>query len=247
MGIALLLGCLRAARRVEVISRRLDMKLDRILMALATAGVSLALSDPATRGIVPEEVVQARPQPKAAGANASRPKYQPIGTFRQPSAARQVGVTIWRLRPAAAGDSGARILVQEETKTVEWVPERISASSSLTAGDRVRLTVESPEAGYLYVIDRERYASGERSAPYLIFPTSRTRNGDNRVTGGKLIDIPAQDDRPNFFSLRRSRPDQSEDVLTMPVTTEPIQDLEIGSTALKLTNEQVAKWEKQWG
>jgi Domain of unknown function (DUF4384) len=223
------------------------MKLDRILMALATAGVSLALSDPETRGIVPEEVVQARPQPKAAGANAARPKYQPMGAFRQPSAARQIGVTIWRLRPAAPGDSGARILVQEETKTVEWVPERISASSSLTAGDRVRLTVEAPEAGYLYVIDRERYASGERGAPYLIFPTSRTRNGDNRVTGGKLIDIPAQDDRPNFFSLRRSRPDQSEEELTMLLTTEPIQDLEIGPTALKLTNEQVAKWEKQWG
>jgi hypothetical protein len=26
-----------------------------------------------------------------------------------------------------------------------------------------------------------------------------------------LIDIPAQDDRPNFFSLRKSRPDQVEE------------------------------------
>ena len=56
------------------------MKLDRILMALATAGVSLALSEPATRGIVPEEVVQARPQPKAAGANDDSTAY-----FRRPN------------------------------------------------------------------------------------------------------------------------------------------------------------------
>jgi hypothetical protein len=226
------------------------MKLDLILIALAAAGVSFAESD--TRGILPEELVQARPQPKAASAAAAKPKYQPMGarvvsSLRQPSPGRQVGVTIWRLRPAAPGDAGARILVHDEAKTVEWVPERISATGSLATGDRVRLTVESPEAGYLYVIDRERYSPGERGAPYLIFPTSRTHGGDNRVTSGKLIDIPAQDDQPNFFSLRRSRPDQTEEELTMLLTREPLEGLEIGPKALQLASEQVAKWEKQWG
>lgn len=225
------------------------MKLDRILMAAAAAGVLFAQTE--TRGIVPEEVVKARPQPKA-GAVAVSPKYQPINpqavtALRQPSSARQVGVTIWRLRPAAPGDSGARILVHDEEHTVEWVPERVASSSSLNAGDRVRLTVESPEAGYLYVIDRERYASGERGAPYLIFPTLRTHNGDNRVTAGRLIDIPAQDDRPSFFSLRQSRPDQTEEELTMLLTKEPIDGLEIGSKAQALSNEQVSGWEKQFG
>src|SRR5216684_1216587 len=118
------------------------MKLDLILLALAAAGVSFAESD--TRGIVPEELVQARPQPKVASAVAAKPKYQPMGgqvvsSLRQPSAARQVGVTIWRLRPAAPGDAGARILVHDEAKTVEWVPERVSAGAGLSAGDRVRL------------------------------------------------------------------------------------------------------------
>jgi hypothetical protein len=210
----------------------------------------------ATRGIVPEAVVQARPAQKAAGtpgAVAVKPKYQPVHdevskSLRQSSSsARQVGVTVWRLRPATPGDSGARILVQEESNTVEWVPERVGATTNLRMGDRVRLTVESPEMGYLYVIDRERYASDERGAPYLIFPTMRTRGGDNRVTGGKLIDIPGQEDKPNFFTLRNSRPDQVEEELTILLTKEPLEGLDIGAKAKALSDDEVARWEKQWG
>ena len=224
----------------------------KVLLALTAAGAIFAQ----TRGIVPEGVLQARPQPKSAAASAAGAKYQPVGdaktgSIHQPSEARQVGVTVWRLRSPAPGDSGARILVQEGAQegsnTVEWVPERVGSNTSLREGDRVRLTIESPDAGYLYVIDRERYASGERGAPYLIFPTSRTRNGDNRVTGGKLIDIPAQDDRPNFFTLRHSRPDQSEEELTVILAPEPLKGLAIGPKALALTNEMVTGWEKQWG
>jgi hypothetical protein len=214
-----------------------------------------------TRGIVPEEVVRARPAAKAAsttagashaGSMAAKPAYKPMtadvaGSLRAPSSARQVGVTIWRLRPAASGDSGARILVQEESATEEWIPERVSSSSTLKQGDRVRLSIESPDTGHLYVIDRERYRSGERGASYLIFPTSRTRGGDNRVTGGKLVDIPAQEDRPSFFTLRQGRPDQTEEELTLLLTSEPIEGLDIGAKALRLSNEQAAAWEKKWG
>jgi hypothetical protein len=138
-------------------------------------------------------------------------------------------------------------LVQEGSETSELIPERVSSTSRLGAGDRVRLTLESPQHGYLYVIDRERYASGERGAPYLIFPTTRTRGGDNKVTGGKLIDIPAQSDRPNFFTLRRSRPDQVEEELTVLLTPERLEDVAVGPNALALSNTQVAAWEKQWG
>jgi len=117
----------------------------------------------------------------------------------------------------------------------------------LRGGDRVRLTIESPEAGYLYVIDREKYASGERGEPFLIFPTTRTHAGDNEVAAGKLIDIPAQDDRPNFFSLRKSRADQAEEELTVLLSPQPIEGLTIGPQALPLTPEQAAGWEKRWG
>jgi hypothetical protein len=213
----------------------------RLYCVFIAAGTLFAQSE--TRGIVPEEVLQARP-----GATAAvKPRYQPVGTRRPAAMARQVGVTIWRLRSASAAEPGARILVQEEGNTVEWAPERVSSSSALKPGDRVRLSIESPEAGYLYVIDRERYATGERGDPYLIFPTSRTREGDNRVVAGRLVDIPGQEDRPNFFALRPSRGDQVEEELTVLLTTEPIGSITIGTKALKLTNDQVAKWEKEWG
>ena len=74
------------------------------------------------------------------------------------------------------------------------------------------------------MIDRERYSSGERGQPYLIFPTTRTHGGDNKAVGGKLVDIPAQDDRPNFFAPRPSRPDQTEEELTVLLTNEPLGD-----------------------
>jgi len=234
----------------------MNLRNHRLSVGIMLATVSLAASDTGLRGIVPEDVVQARPPATAPAPVKVKPKYkaldsQVVGSLRHSSAASELGVTIWRLRPATSvdngADSGARILVQEGADTTELIPERVSSTSRLTAGDRVRLTLESPQHGYLYVIDRERYASGERGAPYLIFPTTRTRGGDNKVTGGKLIDIPAQSDRPNFFTLRRSRPDQVEEQLTALLTPEPLDGVTIGPVALALSNAQVAAWEKQWG
>jgi hypothetical protein len=230
--------------------------LRRLAIGILLASISLAASDSdQQRGIVPEDIVQARPPASAPVAAKVIPKYkaldpQMVASLRHSSTASELGVTIWRLRPATSvdngADSGARILVQESADTTELIPERVSSTSRLTAGDRVRLTLESPQHGYLYVIDRERYASGERGAPYLIFPTTRTRSGDNKVSGGKLIDIPAQSDRPNFFTLRRSRPDQVEEELTVLLTPQPLDGVTIGPNALALSNTQVAAWEKQW-
>jgi len=219
---------------------------------IAALAVSWAAAQTETRGIVPEEVLRARQKAAAPTArpNVAEPKYQPAGAPGQmprPAGGKQVGVTFWRLRPATAADRGARLLVQQESNTAAWIPERISSTTSLRAGDRVRVTLESPAAGYLYVIDRERYANGERGAPYLIFPTARTRNGDNRVAAGKLIDIPAQEDQPNFFTMTRSRADQVEEEVTVLLSASPLEGLQIGPKALALPGEQVAGWEKQWG
>ena len=157
-----------------------------------------------------------------------------------------VGVTVWRLRRPTAADSGERILVQEGTDYEAWIPERISANTKLTPGERLRVSVEAARSGYLYVIDREQYADGSFSEPYLIFPTTRTLNGDNKVDIGKLIEIPAQDDGPPFFTLKKSRPDQVAEVLSMLITPQPLDNIEINDKAQKLSAEQVAAWEKHW-
>ena len=157
-----------------------------------------------------------------------------------------VGVTVWRLRRSNPADSGERIIVHEGEDDVEWLPERISSATKLVQGDRLRISVEAARTGYLYVIDREQYADGSLGEPYLIFPTTRTLNGDNSVRMGKLLEIPAQDDAPPYFKVRRSRPDHVGEVLSVFVTPRPLEELEITDKALKLTEAQVAVWEKQW-
>jgi hypothetical protein len=158
-------------------------------------------------------------------------------------------MTLWRLRPApaTASSDGARLLVQEESGATAWMAERIDADAPLSMGDKLRLSFESARAGYLYVIDREQYADGSSSDPYLIFPTTRTRAGDNRVEPGRLIDVPDQADRPNYFSVRRSRPDQVAEALTVIVSPAPIEDVTPASGPQKLAAATVARWEKQWG
>ena len=157
-----------------------------------------------------------------------------------------VGVTVWRLRRSTAADTGERIIVHEGSDAVEWLPERISATTKLAEGDRLRISLEAARNGYLYVIDREQYADGALGEPYLIFPTTRTLNGNNQVKTGKVIEIPAQDDAPPYFTLRRSRSDQVAEVMSVLVTASPLAGFQITDKAQKLSETQVAAWEKSW-
>ena len=158
-----------------------------------------------------------------------------------------VGVTLWRLRPANRYDSGERLIVHDDNANSEWMPERISANTRLVQGDRLRISVEAVRAGYLYVVDREQYADGSLGEPYLIFPTKRTSGGDNQVAIGRLLEIPAQDDSPPFFTMKKSRADHVAEVMSVLVTPTPLEGIQISDKALKLPDAQVAGWEKAWG
>src|SRR6266542_5325235 len=158
-----------------------------------------------------------------------------------------VGVTLWRLRRATSTDSGARLIVHEGADAAEWLPERISANTKLDQGDRLRISVEAARAGYLYVVDREQYADGSFGEPYLIFPTTRTLGGNNQVTVGKIIELPAREDRPPYFTVKRSRSDQVAEVLSVLVSPSAMEEIEITDQAQKLSGARVSKWEKSWG
>lgn len=215
-------------------------------------GLSLLVQDPGTRQIIPEEFVKARPARKTTAPAKGRQTYRPAmvrpaAQARPPADAMQLGLTVWRLRSAKAVDAGARIIVQHEADAEELIPERVEADTPMRMGERIRFSFESPQTGYLYVIDRERYADGSTGEPFLIFPTTRTRGGDNAVAPGRIIEIPGQEDRPNYFTLRQSRADQVGELLTVIVSPTPLEGVTIGSKALQISNEQVAQWEKQWG
>jgi len=222
----------------------------------------------ASRQIVLDEFTRARPV-----AAAPKPQAVRTGPRRKPATAirikarlyarktpallaalkpgfetMEIGVTIWRLTPAAGNDGGARVLVMENAQTSQWTPQRIEADTPLQVGERVRISIESPRTGYLYVIDREQYADGSLGDAYLIFPTRRTRGGDNQVRPGRLIDIPAQEDNPSYFTLvpSPSRSDQIAEVLNIIVTPQPLNDLRITDKPLKLSTSNVAQWERMW-
>lgn len=157
-----------------------------------------------------------------------------------------VGVTIWRLRPASARDSGERMIVHDDAATKQWMPERISPGSKLNQGDKLRISVEGARKGYLYVINREQYADGSVGESYLIFPTTRTLNGDNRVDLGKLTEIPAQDDSPPYFTVKKSRSDHVAEVVSVLVSPTPLEGVVITDKAQLLPAKQIAEWEAQW-
>lgn len=201
------------------------------------------------RGIVAEEFLKARPG--KSGAAAKRAGYRSTSAKASPrkehaESIAQLGLTIWRLRPAHANDE-VRMIVQQGEDALEWTPERVATDAPLRLGERIRFSFESPREGYLYVIDRERYANGSFGEPVLIFPTTRTRGGENRVAPGRIIEIPAQEDRPNYMWLKPTRLDLTGENLTVIVTPQLLEGITIGEKPLSLSDEQVAKWEKNWG
>src|ERR1700741_2883695 len=82
----------------------------------------------------------------------------------------------------------------------------------------------------------------------LIFPTLKTRGGDNRVLPGKLIDIPAQEDQYSYFTAQPAgtRRDQVAEVLSVVPPPSPLP-LTIGDQPLRIAQGQIAEWQNLWG
>lgn len=238
-----------------------------VLCVCSTNSPALAQGEePNSRQIVLDRFNKARPAEElsagvgggrvAANVTIKAPIYRRTGSLKlavgsrksKPAPSEEIGVTVWRLRPSQSMDTGARVNVLDGLRQTEMTPERIEADTPLNIGDRVRLTIESPRPGFLYIIDREQYADGSFGEPMLIFPTKNTRGGDNRVAPGRLIDIPAQEDQYSYFTAQPTgdRRDQIAEVLTIILLTQPLP-LEIGAQPLKMTPTQVAGWEKIWG
>lgn len=145
-----------------------------------------------------------------------------------------IGVTIWRLR-------------DDQNKLMA---ERATTDTKFNEGDRVRLSIEVPREGdnYLYVIDREVYADGTTSDPYLIFPSQNSPKEEQVVTAGQQVFIPARGDEFPYFTLERARKDQLSEDLTIIISRKPLKfSMEETDDPFRLEKEQVAEWERQWG
>lgn len=227
-----------------------------IATSCAVPGDSVARQQDQTRGLRVKKIEESRPasttpgdpkQPRTYRSTTSTASSAELRKSASPSEA-VIGVTLWRLRPAQTGDNqGARLLEQKASKPTEWTAERIEAETRISEGERVRVSIESPSTGYLYVIDREQYADGSLGDAYLIFPTARTRGGNNSVVAGRVVEFPAQQDNPPYFTLTRSRPEHVGEVLVLIVSPQPLAELPVGSEPGKVPAEKLTRWEKEWG
>jgi hypothetical protein len=225
--------------------------------AIPWPGGAQQSGDETLRHLWNTKFVENRPQAAEVSAAPAAPKPAAVPKPVRPAPAAKeqepaeeindalVGVTLWRLRAAVAEDDPAvRMSIRGAG---DWTPERVPADTPLREGQRVRISIESARAGYLYVVSREQFGDGSYGATELIFPTLRTRGGANQVVAGRLIEIPAWEDNPPFFTVRLSRPDQVAEILTVLVTPKPLPGMQIGRNAMPIAPEQVAEWEKSWG
>lgn len=207
------------------------------------------------RTIVSEDFVRNRPKgqprrkmPRKAG-KATSPWFSSAPGYRLASSSSghessrefgtksKVGLTFWRMR--LPKDSDARTL-EPLTNESQWIAERVEADTVFQKGDYLRLSIESPWAGYLYVIDRDWFADGGVGETKLIFPI---QGDDNRLIAGKLIDIPAQNQQPFRANPKAN---QTGEILTMIVTSSPLS-LPISSDPLPISDAQLREWERMWG
>jgi hypothetical protein len=126
------------------------------------------------------------------------------------------------------------------------LPERVEADTTFREGDHVRLSIESLRAGYLYVVDRDLLADGTSGPAMLIYPWVDMLRGDNQMRPGKLVDIPGQEDDPSYFTARPTSPNQVGEILTVIVTSSPLE-LPISDKPFQISNVELTKWEKMWG
>src|SRR5581483_8652660 len=100
-----------------------------------------------SRQIVLDRFNKARPLSEAtAGVGSANsaamkpPLYRRTGAMRipgrrgaRPPATEEIGITIWRLRPARDNDQGGRVLVLDGLKQMQYTPERIEANTPSTS------------------------------------------------------------------------------------------------------------------
>jgi hypothetical protein len=186
---------------------------------------------------------RATPKADAAVSDATRSDVPKSEKQDEATSGEVIGLTIWRLRQSRDADNKeARLLIEEDASKTEFTPERVESETNFSAGDRVRLSIESPRDGYLYVINREQYADGTMSDPYLIFPTLRNRGGDNSVKAGKVIELPGK----GAFRLTPMRPDYQGEVLMLIVSPQPLEEIKAGPSIVKLDRQMVDSWQMKW-
>lgn len=190
-------------------------------------------------------LVKRIPSPTTVAA-VPRINKNPVISNKAVVKSEQIGVTFWRLRPVTADDGDVPYFsVRIGDGRENWTAERVNSTTRFKTGDRVRFTIESSRSGYLYIVNREFYADGTTGAANIIFPTMRTRGGNNEVVAGSLVDVPASTDSVPYFTIKPKRNDYAGEELVVLITKEKLP-LDIGLKPIALGAPQLEKWSADW-
>lgn len=156
-----------------------------------------------------------------------------------------IGITLWKASTNApkASDEIARLSTRNAG---EIVPVRVGPDTIFNRGDQVRISVESPRKGYLYIIDREILADDNLGQPYQIFPTMLAHNGNNKVQSGVVMDIPAQNDRSPFFNMGSTTPGYRGEMLTVIVSPVPLTDFSLPKGQVAIATDLADEMENRY-
>ena len=205
-----------------------------------------------------------RPRGRGSAAKTAAPQF-PVGPPPKGKTYMTLGVTLWRVRPATEAETKDPKI---STEVMEWdgqehevLVTRISDESPITEKDLIQMTIEylpapggadamqSNQAAYLYVINREQFDRDLKNAR-LIFPTRQTYKGDNRLLPGKTVTIP--DPRRPFRINRGSDNGQAQayETYTIILSPKPLDSelpQQIDKRAMALEARLVEGWEQSMG
>lgn len=192
---------------------------------LAVAAILAQEQEEGSKGIKSEEVVpRAKGKSGKSASQGLRRKNTYTSDIKRPAAPPakgqedvRLGMTIFRYEPRGTvyrpGGEGTKDILMEGTeeaptppkKLDEWIAAdwtRAMPNEQFAIGQVVRLHFEPlSRSGYLYIVHQELYAGGATGTARLLFPTLRTRNGNNLVQPNADIWIPRP---PAYFRIKPS-------------------------------------------
>lgn len=199
--------------------------------------------------------VETKPPTVSTNPTAEKPVYvadKEFPTDIVPSGMilAQIGLNLWRSRPATSQDD--RNIVARETNDVKEEIVYESKDEFIKNGERFRLSVEamtkgllSEGSGYVYIVNREQYADGTFGRARLIFPKTSNYKGDNLLRAGQPIIMPQATGL--LFEATRSSSNHIAETYTIIISPwkfalpEPLSD-----KPMILPDNLFADWERQY-
>ncbi len=213
-------------------------KYQRVEVASSSA-IALKYRKPATSGGASASVKRRKPASPVKPALV----WQDVAL----ASSEQVGVTMWRLRKCRGGKKQRCLELNDaQGHTFMYEAVRVTTDAGFQGGDGIQLAIESPIAGFIYVIHQEVYKNDKTGAPKLLYPLYE---GGNAVAPGRPLLIPTQVAGEGIKVLKM-RNEQGKDLvaerLKIIVARRPLDGIFVQDRPRFIGDADVRLWESQW-